>query len=147
MEIRKMLVEDIEEVVRLDKACFLSPYDEKQFQYELLENPFSYLYVAVEDKKIVGLIDFWITFDIGQINQIAVLSSYRRKGIASQLLETAFKVMYENRVVNVTLEVRYHNTGAIKFYQKYGFVRTLVKKGYYDNGDDADYMERGMLDV
>ena len=58
--IRKMLESDIKEVVELDKECFLSPYDEKQIRYELLENPFSFLYVAIEEEKIVGFIDFWI---------------------------------------------------------------------------------------
>ena len=145
--IREMLESDIKEVVELDQEFFLSPYDEKQIRYELLENPFSFLYVAIEEEKIVGFIDFWITFDIGQLNQIAVLPSFRRKGIASVLLEKAFQMMYEKRVVNVTLEVRYHNEKAIQFYQKHGFIKTLTKKAYYDNGDDAYYMERGMLDV
>lgn len=49
--IRKMLESDIKEVVELDKECFLSPYDEKQIRYELLENPFSFLYVAIEEEK------------------------------------------------------------------------------------------------
>lgn len=126
--IREMLESDIKEVVELDQECFLSPYDEKQIRYELLENPFSFLYVAIEEEKIVGFIDFWITFDIGQLNQIAVLPSFRRKGIASRLLEKAFQIMYEKRVVNVTLEVRYHNEKAIQFYQKHGFIKTLTKK-------------------
>ena len=183
MEIRKMLLSDLDKVVELDNICFLSPWGESQFKYELEENPFATVLVAVDDNKIIGMIDYWITFEVGQINQIAVLPEFRKKGIASALLITAFKNMAEHEVFNCTLEVRVHNESAIKFYLKHGFEitctlsifvpkpftpfqwcgqmdldevtahimylkeKTCVKKGYYDNGDDAYYMERRMFDV
>lgn len=147
MFIREMKKDDLEEVVQLDEICFISPWDAKQFLYELEENPFAKVLLMVEGEKIIGMIDYWITFDIGQINQIAVLPSYQKQGIGSLLLKKALEDMFEKRVINVTLEVRYHNQKAISFYQSHGFTITLIKKSYYDNGDDAYYMERGMLDV
>ncbi len=147
MEIRKMNKSDLEEVILLDQQCFLSPWGESQFRYELEDNPFATILVAIMDNKIVGMIDYWITFEIGQINQIAVLQQYRNQGIASLLLQEAFKDMVNNEVYNTTLEVRIHNQSAINFYLKHGFETTCVKKAYYDNGDDAYFMERKMFDV
>lgn len=147
MEIRKMTLDDIKEVVELDKACFLSPWGENQFIYELNENPFSTILVAIKNNIVIGMIDYWITFEVGQINQIAVLSSYRQNGVATELLRAAFKDMVEHEVFNCTLEVRVNNTSAINFYNKHGFKTTCIKKEYYDNGDDAYYMERRMFDV
>ena len=40
------------------------------------------------------------------------------------------------------LEVRVSNTIARKFYADYGFVPTYLRKGYYENGEDALIMER-----
>lgn len=147
MIIRKMTLEDLQEVVELDKSCFLSPWGENQFIYEINENPFSTILLAIEDNKIIGMIDYWITFEVGQINQIAVLSSYRKNGVATKMLKEAFKDMVEQEVFNCTLEVRVHNKPAIDFYLNHGFETTCVKEKYYDNGDDAYYMERRMFDV
>ncbi len=147
MEIRKITLNDIKEVIKLDKSCFLSPWGENQFLYEINDNPFSTILIAIENNVIIGMIDYWITFEIGQINQIAVLSSYRQNGVATKLLSIAFKDMVEKGVYNCTLEVRVHNQPAINFYNKHGFKTICIKKKYYDNGDDAYYMERRMFDV
>ena len=41
----------------------------------------------------------------------------------------------------VTLEVRVSNNGAINLYEKYGFLKLGVRKGYYsDNREDAHIM-------
>ena len=37
----------------------------------------------------------------------------------------------------VLLEVRSSNTAAIRLYEEYGFVKTGIRKGYYDNKEDA----------
>lgn len=145
MDIVKMTKEDIAEVLLLDKECFISPWDEAQFTYELENNPFANLLVAKEKNVIVGFIDFWITFEFGSINQIAVIPTYRQQGIASLLLKHAFDQMVNAGVYEVTLEVRYHNQSAIAFYKKHGFTVLLTKEHYYDNGDDAYYMGRRLV--
>jgi [ribosomal protein S18]-alanine N-acetyltransferase len=145
MIIRRMKKNDLPQVMDIEAVSFLSPWNESQFLYELLENPFSHLYVASENDMLIGFIDFWITFDSGCINQIAVLPHLRKKGIASILLQDALTRLTESGVRTVTLEVRTHNQEAIKLYEKFGFASRLVKTAYYDNGDDALYMEKGLI--
>ncbi len=145
MKILKMTKEDLPQVLSLDQKSFISPWDKGQFLYELEENPYAFLFVAKEDDKVVGLIDFWITFEFGSINQIAVLPEYQKKGIGSSLLREAFKMMLEEGVYEVTLEVRIHNKQAISFYESHGFQTKLIKERYYDNGDDAYFMVRGLI--
>ena len=53
MKIRKMTLDDLNEVISLDQICFLSPWGESQFLYELNENPFSTILVCEHDEKIV----------------------------------------------------------------------------------------------
>lgn len=145
MIIRPMKLSDMPKVLDIENVSFLAPWTESQFLYELQENPFSSVFVAEEQGHILGFIDFWITFDSGCINQIAVIPALRQKGIASILLEDALKRLSEQGVKTVTLEVRTHNQKAIKLYEKFGFIVKLVKKAYYDNGDDALYMEKGLM--
>lgn len=145
MIIRPMKKSDLPQVMAIEKVSFLAPWSESQFLYELKENPFSSLFVAEEKDTIVGFIDFWITFDSGCINQIAVLPGLRQKGIASIMMQDALGRLAGQGVKNVTLEVRTHNANAIKLYEKFGFTARLIKKAYYDNGDDAVYMEKGLI--
>ncbi len=144
MIVRPMTLSDMPSVLDIEVVSFLAPWNESQFLYELKENPFCSLFVAEEKEIILGFIDFWITFDSGCINQIAVLPGYRQKGIASILMQDALKRLSGQGVQNVTLEVRTKNTSAIKLYEKFGFSGKLIKKAYYDNGDDALYMEKGL---
>lgn len=145
MIIRPMKISDMPKVLDIECVSFLAPWNESQFLYELKENPFCSIFVAEEKGHILGFIDFWITFDSGCINQIAVIPALRQKGIASILMEDALKRLAGQGVRSVTLEVRTKNAAAIKLYEKFGFSGKLIKKAYYDNGDDALYMEKGLI--
>lgn len=144
MEIRKALKEEYVDILRL-QYLFASPFKEKDVLYEFNENPVSEIYVAVIDNRVVGYIDFWITFDSATIAQLAVDIPYQKQGVASQLLKKAFEVLKKENVCFFTLEVRDHNIPAINLYEKNGFKRITIKKGYYTNGDDAIYMVKGIF--
>lgn len=148
MRIRPMTEQDLEKVLQIENESFISPWNLEQFRYELNENPYAILLVADYEGVICGFIDFWITFDVAQLNQIAVLPSLRKKGIGTVLLQDMLNRV-EPIVNKITLEVRIHNENARKLYEKMGFKEELVKKSYYDNGDDAIFMikEVGEKDV
>lgn len=140
MFIRPMLENDLEKVLNIENSSFISPWNKEQFLYELKENPYAVLLVADYEGIICGFIDFWITFDVAQLNQIAVHENLRRKGIGEILLQDMLKRVIEQGVNKITLEVRVQNSKAIALYKKYGFKEELIKKHYYDNGDNAIFM-------
>lgn len=140
MIIREMQKDDLPQVLAIENESFIATWGEEQFNYELNDNPYSYLFVAVHNDQIIGFIDFWITFDTACINQIAVAKAYRHKGVGEVLMIDAFKRLELAKVQSITLEVRTHNEGAIHLYNKLGFKNILTKEHYYDNGDDAYYM-------
>ena len=135
---------DISRVLEIENFCFVSKWSEKDFLYELNDNPVSELCVATineGDKEIVvGFSDYWHTFESATISQIAVHPDYQRKGIASELLKDIISDCYNKKIANLTLEVRKNNAKAISLYKKVGFKEVLVKPHYYSNGDDAIYM-------
>lgn len=140
MLIRPMTEEDLEKVLAIENSSFISPWNKEQFLYELNDNPYAVLMVADYEGVICGFIDFWITFDVAQLNQIAVHEALRRKGIGEVLLQDMINRVCRQDVNRITLEVRTHNEKAISLYKKYGFKEELIKKHYYDNGDDAIFM-------
>lgn len=146
--IREASHKDFDEVYEIEQSCFVDPYPKHQLEYEFNENPLNKILVAVIDNKIVGFIDFMITFNSATIVQIAVKKEYRKQGIASSLLkemENCFPNDIEDVVETVTLEVRKSNDAAIKLYEKNGYEFVVEKKHYYPNGEDAVYMIKRLL--
>ena len=104
--------------------------------------------VAIDDDKVIGFIDYMITFNSSTITQIAVTSSYRRKGIATKLLNAmveSFPKDIEDKVETITLEVRASNLVAIKLYESFGFEKVVIKPKYYKDFEDAIYMVMRLL--
>ena len=148
MTVREASLKDFEQVYEIEKSCFVDPYPVKQLEYEFNENPLNKILIAEDDKKIVGFIDFMITFNSATITQIAVIKEYRNQGIATMLLkamEDTFPKDVEDIVENVTLEVRKSNETAINLYKKNGYELIVEKKHYYSDGEDALYMLKRML--
>ena len=145
-EIRKMEEEDLPMVMEIENLCFIKPWSEKNFLYEMYENPFANLWViemsnaSLGLKSVVGFVDYWQTFDSGTLCQIAIHPELQGNGIGSQLLDEVVKDAYAKKIRTMTLEVRRSNEKAIKLYKKFGFVYSHVKEGYYDDGEDALYM-------
>ena len=98
----------------------------------------SMLYVAEADGQIVGtvLCRIWLESGNGHIWQVAVLRAWRKRGIALNLLYTAFSEYYRRGVREVTLDVDSTNTtGAHELYKRAGmYVRSQI-----------DYMEKMLL--
>jgi [ribosomal protein S18]-alanine N-acetyltransferase len=141
MKIREATVQDIPSIYAIEKTTFIDPWTIDHFTYELLDNPFASFYVAEEQNVIIGYIDFWKTFEIGQINNLAVVPPLRGKGIGKILIQEAIKYLSESGCTHITLEVRVSNTVAINLYHALGFVTLLTKPKYYQNGEDAYFMQ------
>ena len=133
--------------VRLQNECFRHPYILKNMDDEYHDNPFSNFLFALYGDEVVGYIDYLLTFNSATIMQICVDQKYRRKHIASLLLnemENTFPKEGENRVDFVTLEVRKSNIAAQELYKKFNYELVTTKRNYYEDGEDALYMVKGV---
>jgi len=143
-KIREILDKDIDEVSVLCQRFLSKKWDKKQIEYEKNGNEFSHLLVATIDDKIVGFLDYWITFDSSTICEIVVDKNFRKKGIASSLLNEMIIDLKNNNVLTSTLEVRKSNANAINLYKKFGYETVTIKEHYYDDKEDALYMVKGV---
>lgn len=140
-KIRKMMFQDIDQVLEVERLSFPSPWSRNAFEAELNDNIFAHYFVAEQDKTIVGYAGMWIVLDEAHVTNIAVHPAFRGlnfgKKLTQELIVQAFK-LGANRI---TLEVRVSNLIARNLYKGLGFREAGVRKGYYsDNNEDAIIM-------
>ena len=144
--IRKAKISDLEAIKEIEDESFINPFAKEDLLYEISQNPVSNFLVLEKDDLVVGFIDYWVTFDSATIDQIAVKKSERDQGFAKILLEKSINDLKElGEVSFFTLEVRASNEPAINLYKSFGFQKVTIKEKYYDDGEDAIYMVKGLV--
>ncbi|KAJ5616348.1 hypothetical protein N7537_001462 [Penicillium hordei] len=73
----------------------------------------------------------------GYIAMLAVREEYRGRGIATKLVRMAIDAMIERDADEIVLETEITNTGAMKLYERLGFLRSKQLHRYYLNGNSA----------
>lgn len=146
MNIRKAKISDLEAIKEIEDESFINPFTKEDLLYEISQNPVSNFLVLEKDGLVVGFLDYWVTFDSATIDQIAVKKSERNQGFAKILLEKSINDLKElGEVSFFTLEVRASNEPAINLYKSFGFQNVTIKEKYYDDGEDAIYMIKGLV--
>lgn len=139
--IRKMTMNDLEQVVAIDQASFSLPWPPRSFQFELTDNPAARCWVVERDGKIVAMLVSWLILDELHIATIATHPDFRKQGIGQTLLNHVLKSAREEGAARAFLEVRASNHAAIEMYKKFGFIEDGRRKEYYkDNHEDAILM-------
>lgn len=141
MLIRAMDIEDLEEVVELERILFATPWTTKDFMYELFENEFSHNYILEDHHHIVGYVGLWVMYEQSQITTIGIDPRFQKQGLGTLLLAQMIEEAKRLKAVQMSLEVRVSNDKAIGLYKKCGFEKVAIRKGYYqDNHEDAYLM-------
>ena len=135
----------------IETATSAMPWSEQAIAREIEENDraivlvteYFDLTVGFSLPQIVAYADAWKVADELQLNNIAVLKSYRGNGLATELLEVLAESGRELGCKTINLEVRESNTPARRLYGKCGFVEVGKREGYYeDNGETAVLMDK-----
>ncbi len=139
--IRKMELNDLEQVVAIDQLSFSLPWPARSFQFELTDNEASRCWVADLDGRVIAMLVGWFIVDELHVATIATHPEFRGQGIGKEILLYALRSASEEGAVKSFLEVRESNEVAQKMYRSFGFVEDGRRKGYYkDNGEDAILM-------
>ncbi|MEG0710499.1 MAG: ribosomal protein S18-alanine N-acetyltransferase [Longicatena sp.] len=139
--IRLMNKTDLEAVMEIENQCFHGRWDETMMLYELEKNEFGRFYVYTIHNKVIGYIDFWITFETCQLANIAVHPDYQGNGYSKEMMDRMVEQAIALQCENIMLEVRVSNQIAKNLYERYGFIEINMRKNYYsDNGEDAFVM-------
>ena len=129
--IRKMQPEDLAEVCKIERDNFSLPWSEKSF-LESMEREDTVFLVALEDEDVAGYIGCYCIGGAGEITNVAVKASYRRKGIGGGLLQKLYEEGDALDTQEYFLEVRESNEAAIGLYLSQGFVKEGIRKNFYE---------------
>ncbi|MEO0080524.1 MAG: ribosomal protein S18-alanine N-acetyltransferase [candidate division WOR-3 bacterium] len=137
--IRPMVEEDLDRVMKLEQLIFPNPW-RRLFFLSDIHRPDCLCCVAEENQEVVGYLVAWGRDEVHLAN-LAVAPEKRNQGIGHLLMERLFQFSKEQGAASIYLEVRKSNAVARHFYSRLGFVPTYIRKGYYENGEDAVIME------
>lgn len=139
--IRRMQEKDTFSVADIEQSNFSQPWSQSAFSKAAGDDNYIYL-VALDGCRIVGYAGCIISYDEGDITNIAVHDEYRRMGIACELLQQIFKIASEKGVVRIFLEVRQSNVSAQSLYNSVGFETVGIRKKFYEKpSEDAIIMK------
>jgi [ribosomal protein S18]-alanine N-acetyltransferase len=142
IEIRRLQLRDLSAIEEIERSAYPTPWSRSMFAGELAK-PSSICLGAFEGTRLVGYLIVSRYVDAWHVMNVAVALDRRRGGIATTLLGQLFEVTSEDDRRGYTLEVRVSNKSAIALYERLGFERRGVRRGYYtDNREDALIMWR-----
>jgi len=136
MEIREAVQEDFEIIfplfLQLQPDKLLNKEKIKLFYNELISSDRHFAWVAIVDGRIVGYMDvvfrtYHFAFEfVARIETTIVDENYRRKGIASRLIEKCEEKAKKSGCKVIELDSAILREGAHKFYVSCGY----LKRGY-----------------
>jgi ribosomal-protein-alanine N-acetyltransferase len=122
----------IDAILAIEAVSFTNPWTREMYRAELDNHGVSYCYGALDESgTLVGFCSFWRVLDELHINNLAVLPSHRRAGVATALLRRVLKEGGALGATRATLEVRRSNEAARLLYERFGFSVSSVRRAYY----------------
>ena len=147
-----MVETDIEAILAIERQSFQRIWQRTSFVGEL-SCDFAYPYtLRCEEGKnpaqIIAYICFRIITDEMHLLRIAVAPQWRRRGVASKLLEESFALALEKGARSAILEVRPSNKSAISLYHKLGFHLVEKRINYYtETREDALILKKNLKET
>jgi len=167
--LRYMGLDDISQVVEVDKLSFPLPWSSRSYNFEISDNTSAHMVAldaiaesslnggilgalrrlgkANNHSRIAGYGGFWFITGEAHISTIAVHPDFRGRGLGELLLAGMLLRSVDLKAEYCVLEVRVSNAPAISLYRKYEFEIVGRRKRYYrDNNEDAFLMHLAPID-
>lgn len=142
--VRRALLQDLPEVLEIERLAFTKHWDYYQFKASLED-----VFLVAVDAASTKIVGFLIACccevaQRGLILRIAVHPDYQGQGIATQLLQRAFGELKKKGLKEVELDVDILKAGAQHLYEKLGFRVVEVISPDFES-DDSYYIMRRPL--
>jgi ribosomal-protein-alanine N-acetyltransferase len=141
---------DIEAVLRIERVSFAQPWGRGAVAEELTVAGAVHTAARMQPAPrsaadLVGFIFARLLYEEVHVMKIAVDPRWRRRGLATALLEATLARTRPKGALTALLEVRPGNTAAIGFYRQQGFTTIGIRPNYYlQTGENALVMSRAL---
>ncbi len=130
MKIIPMQKEHTAALARLELLCFSRPWSEDSLLEEV-ENPNACFLAAVEGETVLGYVGMHCAGGECYMDNLAVFPEYRRRGIATALLNALTGEALNRDGAFLSLEVRPSNREAVRLYKALGFEEAGRRRDFY----------------
>jgi ribosomal-protein-alanine N-acetyltransferase len=136
--IRRMSLEDLDQVMAIEEVSFPTPWSREAYRREIVANSYAHYLVMLAGGEVVGYGGMWVVLDEAHVTNLAVNPTRRREGRGKRLLSALIELAAALGAERLTLEVRRSNQAAQMLYIRQGFVACGVRRNYYaDTQEDA----------
>ncbi len=122
----------LDKICALEEQSFSDPWSRAAFESSL-DNPLITFTVCKSRDEILGYILGMTLPPEGEVLNIAVCETARKRGIGRALMASYMSFAESVGAVAIFLEVRRSNLAAVALYEKCGFVKIGERKNYYKN--------------
>lgn len=137
--VRDMKLSDTETASDIEKQIFSLPWSKQAFEDSVKREDTIFL-VAENEGTVIGYIGMYMCCGEGEITNVAVSEDARRKGVGELLVTNMIDRANAHDVTSIFLEVRVSNENAIHLYEKTGFEKCGLRKGFYDFPKEDAYI-------
>lgn len=135
--IRKMKIEDLPAIMKIEEKLFTTAWEREMFLEEINKQ---YAFVLEIDDNIAGYICGWKLVDECNITNIGINRQHQRKGYGEELVVLLMKKLTSEDCFKFFLEVRASNHAAQQLYNKLGFSLIGTRKKYYHTPFEDAYI-------
>jgi ribosomal-protein-alanine N-acetyltransferase len=130
LELRPMVVGDVDEVHALECSVFPHPWSRANFM-DSLASGYDAWVLREPAGALAGYFLLMYALDEAHLLDVAVAARLHGRGVGRYLLDRIAARSRAQRMASIFLEVRPSNTRALDVYQRYGYEAIGRRKGYY----------------
>ncbi len=142
--VRRLRQSDLDVIFEIENASFGGAAYDRNLFAELFRNCGDLFLVAERENTVCGYAVTCVRGEQAELVSIAVAPRTRGHGAGSALLESTLRRLRRRRIPRLRLMVRVANCPARAFYEKYGFAKVRVVRGYYEDGGDGLLLSRSI---
>ncbi|MBP5154790.1 MAG: ribosomal protein S18-alanine N-acetyltransferase [Lachnospiraceae bacterium] len=139
--VREACPADLPALAALERACFPDPWSAESLRSGLAR-PENRFFVLEDGREVRAYAAVRTVLEEAELLRIAVDPAFRGRGSGRILLEEVLQAVPEAAVWR--LDVRAGNTAALRLYERCGFEKLVLNRGFYtDPAEDGWLMQRG----
>jgi ribosomal-protein-alanine N-acetyltransferase len=130
LQFARMQADDVNEVLVIEYDIYPCPWTRGNF-FDSLNNEYQPWVLRDASRMLVGYFLMMPVVDEAHLLNITVRAQLHGHGFGRGLLDKTIALAREGNMHSVLLEVRPSNQRAVDIYQRYGFSRIGIRRGYY----------------
>ncbi|QOJ24353.1 MAG: ribosomal protein S18-alanine N-acetyltransferase [Gammaproteobacteria bacterium] len=129
VEIRPMLLSDLDRIILIEREIFLFPWSPGNFADSIKAGYICH--VLHQTDTLMGYGIMMMSPEEAHILTLGIAADWQKKGLGKKLLQFLIQYAREQQAKSVFLDVRESNHGAAQLYKQMGFQHIATRKGYY----------------